>query len=90
MASAFTMALTLFGKCSLSPAPPQVGRAPELGEGAEGAWAADGARGTGAGRGGGVGRLGRWVRSLAPLPLFPLPAGPMGVCSPGQFWDGRL
>lgn len=84
------MALTLFGKCSLWPARPQVGRAPELGAGTGGARAADGARGTGASRDGGVRRLGRWVRSLAPLPLFPLPAGPMGVCAPGQFWDGRL
>lgn len=37
------MALTLFGKCSPLPAPPQVGRASQLGAGAWGAWGAWGA-----------------------------------------------
>lgn len=92
-ASAFTMALTLFGKCSCLPAPPQVGRFPGLAGGDLGGLGARGggaARGVGAGRGRRVGAPGAPARSLAPLPLFPLQAGPMGVCSLGQFSAGRL
>lgn len=87
------MALTLFGKCSPRPLPPQVGRAPELGAGA---WGALGARGGDAvrcvWRGPGLGSWGARSAGLAPRasPIVSSPGRADGRVLPGQFWDGRF